>query len=113
MNRIVTKDVRNFGVAGWQDLQIRSGAHKGNGFWYNICAFLRRASVSGRRDITLQGNRRTKCESFKAGDTDAEVRRNALARLSSYFCNGNLTASFEIEERPFLFFDGCKVARKI
>ena len=37
---------------------------------------------------------------------------HTLARLSSYFITGNLTASTEIEERPFPFSDGCGVAGK-
>ena len=37
------------------------------------------------QDITLQGNRLTKPEKFQVDDTDAEVRRNTFARLSSYF----------------------------
>ena len=36
---------------------------------------------SGEQDMTLQGNRRTKCESFKADDTVAEVRAHARAPL--------------------------------
>ena len=61
------------------------------------------------QDITLQGNRLTKLEKFRADDTDAEVRRNTFARLSSYFGKGFLRASEEIGERPFLFSDDCPV----
>ena len=35
------------------------------------------------------------------------------ARLSPYFCMGNLTASHEIGERPFPFSDDCVVVREI
>ena len=51
----------------------------------------------------LQSNRPSKPEKFQADDTDAEVRRNTFARLSSYFGNGFLRASTEIGERPFPF----------
>ena len=34
---------------------------------------------------------------------------HTLARLSSYFNSGNLTASYEIGERPFLFSGDCPV----
>ena len=57
--------------------------------------------------MTLQSNRLLKPEKFQADDTDAEVRRNTFARLSSYFGNGFLRASEEIGERPFLFFGDC------
>ena len=55
---------------------------------------------SGEQDMTLQGNRRTKCESFTADGTVAEVRAHARAPLS-VFLLGHLTASPEIGERPF------------
>ena len=55
---------------------------------------------SGEQDMTLQGNRQVKCESFKADDTVAEVRAHARAPLS-VFLLGHLTASHEIGERPF------------
>ena len=58
----------------------------------------------GEQDMTLQGNRRTKCESFKADGTVAEVRAHARAPLS-VFLLGHLTASHEIGERPFPFFE--------
>ena len=58
---------------------------------------------SGDQDMTLQGNRREKCESFMADDTVAEVRAHARAPLS-VFLLGHLTASHEIGERPFPFF---------
>ena len=56
----------------------------------------------GEQDITLQGNRCEKCESFKADDTIAEVRVHTRAPLS-VFLLGHLTASHEIGERPFTF----------
>ena len=59
---------------------------------------------SGEQDMTLQGNRREKCESFMADDTVAEVRAHARAPLS-VFLLGHLTASHEIGERPFPFFE--------
>ena len=62
-----------------------------------------------RQDKTLQSNRLLKPEKFQADDTDAEVRRNTFARLSSYFGNGFLRASEEIGERPFLFSGDCPV----
>ena len=55
---------------------------------------------SGEQDMTLQGNRREKCESFKADGTVAGARAHAHAPLS-VFLFGHLTASFEIGERPF------------
>ena len=55
---------------------------------------------SGEQDMTLQGNRREKCESFKADGTVAEARAHARAPLS-VFLLGHLTASHEIGERPF------------
>ena len=61
---------------------------------------------SGEQDMTLQGNRQVKCESFKADDTVAGARAHARAPLS-VFLLGHLTASPEIGERPFPFFDGC------
>ena len=61
---------------------------------------------SGEQDMTLQGNRCEKCESFKADDTIAEVRAHACAPLS-VFLLGHLTASHEIGERPFPFSEGC------
>ena len=67
---------------------------------------------SGEQDMTMQGNRQVKCESFKADDTVAEVRAHARAPLS-VFLLGHLTASPEIGERPFPFFDGCGAAREI
>ena len=57
---------------------------------------------SGEQDMTLQGNRRTKCESFMADGTVAGARARARAPLS-VFLLGHLTASFEIGERPFPF----------
>ena len=63
---------------------------------------------SAEQDITLQGNRQVKCESFKADGTVAEVRAHARAPLS-VFLLGHLTASPEIGERPFPFSDGCEV----
>ena len=63
---------------------------------------------SGEQDMTLQGNRREKCESFMADDTVAEVRAHARAPLSVFLLR-HLTASFEIGERPFPFSDGCRV----
>lgn len=57
---------------------------------------------SGDQEMTLQGNRRTKCESFKADGTVAGSRAHARAPLS-VFLLGHLTASFEIGERPFPF----------
>lgn len=62
---------------------------------------LAEASLGGQ-DITLQGNRREKCESFKADDTVAEASAYARAPLS-VFLLGHLTASHEIGERPFPF----------
>ena len=56
----------------------------------------------GAQDMTLQGNRCEKCESFMADDTIAEVRAHARAPLS-VFLLGHLTASHEIGERPFPF----------
>lgn len=67
---------------------------------------------SGEQDMTLQGNRQVKCESFKADDTVAEVRAHARAPLS-VFLLGHLTASPEIGERPFYFFDACRAVREI
>ena len=67
---------------------------------------------SGEQDMTLQGNRQVKCESFKADDTVAEVRAHARAPLS-VFLLGHLTASFEIGERPFLFSNACRTAQGI
>ena len=67
---------------------------------------------SGEQDMTLQGNRREKCESFMADDTVAEVRAHARAPLS-VFLLGHLTASHEIGERPFLFSSACRAAREI
>ena len=55
---------------------------------------------SGEQDMTLQGNRREKCESFKADGTVAEVRAHARAPLSVFLLR-HLTASFGIGERPF------------
>ena len=55
---------------------------------------------SGEQDMTLQGNRRTKCESFMADDTVAGVRAHARATLSVFLLR-HLTASPEIGERPF------------
>ena len=66
----------------------------------------------GAQDMTLQGNRQVKCESFKADDTVAEVRAHARAPLS-VFLLGHLTASPEIGERPFTFSNACRVAREI
>ena len=66
----------------------------------------------GEQDMTLQGNRRTKCENFMADDTVAGVCAQARAPLS-VFLLGHLTASFEIGERPFPFFDGCRAALEI
>ena len=57
---------------------------------------------SGEQDMTLQGNRQVKCESFKADGTVAEVRAHARASLSVFLLR-HLTASFEIGERPFPF----------
>ena len=57
---------------------------------------------SGEQDMTLQGNRREKCESFMADDTVAGVCAQARAPLS-VFLLGHLTASPEIGERPFPF----------
>ena len=54
----------------------------------------------GEQDMTLQGNRQVKCESFKADDTVAEARAHARAPLS-VFLLGHLTASPEIGEMPF------------
>ena len=67
---------------------------------------------SGDQDMTLQGNRREKCESFMADDTVAEVRAHARAPLS-VFLLGHLTASHEIGERPFPFSSACRAAREI
>ena len=67
---------------------------------------------SGEQDMTLQGNRREKCESFKADGTVAEVRAHARAPLS-VFLLGHLTASPEIGERPFPFSSACRAAREI
>ena len=50
---------------------------------------------SGNQDMTLQGNRCEKCESFKADDTIAEASAHARAPLS-VFLLGHLTASHEI-----------------
>ena len=66
----------------------------------------------GEQDMTLQGNRRTKCESFKADGTVAEVRAHARAPLSVFLLR-HLTASFGIGERPFYFFDACRAVREI
>ena len=54
----------------------------------------------GEQDMTLQGNRQVKCESFKADGTVAGARAHARAPLS-VFLLGHLTASPEIGERPF------------
>ena len=67
---------------------------------------------SGEQDMTLQGNRREKCESFMADDTVAEARAHARAPLS-VFLLGHLTASHEIGERPFPFSNACRAAREI
>ena len=67
---------------------------------------------SGEQDMTLQGNRRTKCESFTADGTVAEVRAHARAPLSVFLLR-HLTASFEIGERPFPFSSACRAAREI
>ena len=67
---------------------------------------------SVEQDMTLQGNRQVKCESFKADDTVAEVRAHARAPLS-VFLHGHLTASPEIGERPFPFSNACRAAREI
>ena len=67
---------------------------------------------SGEQDMTLQGNRQVKCESFKADGTIAEVRAHARAPLFVLLL-GHLTASPEIRERPFLFPDACRAAREI
>ena len=67
---------------------------------------------SGEQDMTLQGNRRTKCESFMADGTVAGVRAHVRAPLS-VFLLGHLTASFEIGERPFPFSSACRAAREI
>ena len=56
----------------------------------------------GEQNMTLQGNRCEKCESFKADDTIAEASAHARAPLS-VFLLGHLTASHEIGERPFTF----------
>ena len=66
----------------------------------------------GEQDMTLQGNRREKCESFKADGTVAEARAHARAPLS-VFLLGHLTASHEIGERPFPFSNACRAAREI
>ena len=57
---------------------------------------------SGEQDMTLQGNRQVKCESFKADDTVAGARAHARAPLSVFLLR-HLTASHEIGERPFPF----------
>ena len=57
---------------------------------------------SGEQDMTLQGNRRTKCESFTADGTVAGARAHARAPLSVFLLR-HLTASFGIGERPFHF----------
>ena len=57
---------------------------------------------SGEQDMTLHGNHRTKCESFRADDTVAEASAHARAPLSAFLLR-HLTASFEIGERPFPF----------
>ena len=67
---------------------------------------------SGEQDMTLQGNRREKCESFMADDTVAEVRAHARAPLSVFLLR-HLTASHEIGERPFPFSSACRAAREI
>ena len=67
---------------------------------------------SGEQDMTLQGNRREKCESFKADGTVAGVRAHARAPLS-VFLLGHLTASHEIGERPFPFSNACRAAWEI
>ena len=67
---------------------------------------------SGEQDMTLQGNRQVKCESFKADDTVARARAHARAPLS-VFLLGHLTASPEIGERPFPFSSACRAAREI
>ena len=56
----------------------------------------------GEQDMTPQGNRCEKCESFMADDTVAEASAHARAPLS-VFLLGHLTASHEIGERPFAF----------
>ena len=66
----------------------------------------------GEQDMTLQGNRQVKCESFKADDTVAGARAHARAPLS-VFLLGHLTASPEIGERPFPFSSACRAAREI
>ena len=63
---------------------------------------------SGEQDITLQGNRQVKCESFKADGTVAGARAHVRAPLSVFLLR-HLTASFEIGERRFPFSDGCRV----
>ena len=67
---------------------------------------------SGGQDMTLQGNRRTKCESFTADGTVAGARAHARAPLSVFLLR-HLTASFEIGERPFPFSSACRAAREI
>lgn len=67
---------------------------------------------SGEQDMTLQGNRQVKCESFKADDTVAGARAHARAPLSVFLLR-HLTASFEIGERPFLLSNACRAAREI
>ena len=75
--------------------------------------FLGTAEVdSGEQDMTLQGNRRTKCESFTADGTVAGARAHARAPLSVFLLR-HLTASFEIGERPFPFSSACRAAREI
>ena len=66
----------------------------------------------GERNITLQGNRREKCESFRADDTVAEVRAHARAPLSVFLLR-HLTASHGIGERPFYSLAACRAAREI
>ena len=58
---------------------------------------------SGEQDMTLQGNRCEKCESFVADDTIAEASAHARVPLSVFLLR-HLTASHEIGERPFSFY---------
>ena len=62
--------------------------------------------------MTLQGNRREKCESFMADGTVAGARAHARAPLS-VFLLGHLTASHEIGEGPFYSLAACRAAREI
>lgn len=63
----------------------------------------------GQNIDTLQSNRLLKREKFQTGDTDAEQHAQSCVPLFVFRLGFFLTASGEIEERPFLFFIDCEV----